>query len=345
MHSTVKRPPVILKDLSLSNKTHRLNFCTVFETNYLSRGLALYESLLAHAGHFHLYIIAFNQQSYELLSDMKLEHATIISLAEFENEALLKVKPTRSIGEYCWTCTSSSILYCLDTYQLDHCIYLDADLYFFDSPQPLIDEMGDQSVLITEHRYTPRYDQSEISGKYCVQFMYFKNNEESRKVLNWWIDACIDWCFAKPEDGKFGDQKYLDDWCDRFEGVHELQHLGGGMAPWNVQQYEISLENGKLMGAEKTTGKVFPVIFYHFHKITFYSGGEVDLGEYLLSPQDIEYLYKPYIRHLERIKKQVAPIDPHGTRKDEHFIKQGIRKLKRKRKGLKNSFRLAALLE
>src|SRR5690554_729544 len=205
----------------------RLNFCTVFDTHYLSRGLALYESLNKHTPNFHLYIFAFNDKAYDLLTEMNLSQTTIISLAEFENEALLKVKPYRSIAEYCWTCTSSSILYCLDTFSLDHCTYLDADLYFFNSPQLLISEMGDKSVMITEHRYTPRYDQSEISGKYCVQFMYFKNNDEARKVLNWWVEACIDWCYATPEDGKFGDQKYLDDWCQRFEGVHVLQHRGG----------------------------------------------------------------------------------------------------------------------
>ena len=84
-------------------------------------------------------------------------------------------------------------------------------------------------------------------------------------VLNWWRNACLDWCYAKAEDGKFGDQKYLDDWASRFEGVHELQHLGGGIAPWNVQQYIFKCEDSKIIGTEITTGKKFEVIFYHFH--------------------------------------------------------------------------------
>ncbi len=34
-----------------------------------------------------------------------------------------------------------------------------------------------KSVLITDHRYTPIYDQSLKSGRYCVQFITFKNDK------------------------------------------------------------------------------------------------------------------------------------------------------------------------
>ncbi|CAC9509238.1 Putative glycosyltransferase [uncultured Gammaproteobacteria bacterium] len=272
------------------------SYCTLFDSNYLTRGLAMYESLKHHSDNFHLYIFAFDDKSHVLLKKLDLKYCTVISLREFENEKLLAIKPSRTKGEYCWTCTPSTIKYTLEKYNLESCIYLDADLYFFSNPDVLIKEMNDKSVLITEHRYTPKYDQTKTSGKYCVQFMSFKNNDEGMKVLNWWVDACIDWCYARFENGKFGDQKYLDDWMTRFEYVHELQNLGGGVAPWNVQQYDLSDENFKL-------------VFYHFHNFKRLENNKVDLGSYKLNKSDFEILYKPYVRHLEKITQFLKTID------------------------------------
>ncbi|RZM01119.1 MAG: glycosyl transferase, partial [Pedobacter sp.] len=198
-----------------------------------------------------------------------MKHATVISLNKFENERLKEVKPGRTESEYCWTCASSSIKYCLDTYRLDHCTYVDADLLFFNDPKVLVEEMGAKSVLITEHRYTPCYDQSAMSGTYCVQFMTFKNTTAGIEVLNWWIDACITWCYNRFEDGKFGDQKYLDNWHSSFSTVHVLKHLGGGVAPWNVQQYEFIKTDKRIAGVEKSTGNKFDLVFYHYHGFNY----------------------------------------------------------------------------
>lgn len=125
--------------------------------------------------------------------------------------------------------------------------------------------------MITEHRYTEKYDQTKTSGKYCVQFVFFKNDKRARKVLEWWREACLEWCYNRQEEGRFGDQKYLDDWCTRFEGVHELQHLGGGVAPWNMQQYTFINKRGKVYGIESSTKRVFNIVFYHFHGSFFLS--------------------------------------------------------------------------
>src|SRR3990172_4580754 len=204
------------------------NFCTLFDSNYLSRGLALYRSLERVSGSFHLYIFAFDEKCLNVLRQLQLKHATIISLKDFEDEELLCVKPTRNRAEYCWTSTSSAILFVLERYNVEMCTYLDADMMFFDSPQPLFEEMGVASIMITEHRYSPRYNKEVLSGKYCVQFVSFRNDVRGLQALRWWRDRCIEWCYARFENGKFGDQKYLDDWTTRFEGVHVLQHPGGG---------------------------------------------------------------------------------------------------------------------
>lgn len=313
------------------------NYCTLFDSAYLSRGLAMYESLKSYACAFHLYIFAFDERSFKTLYKLNLEHVTVIKLADFEDESLLAVKGSRSKGEHCWTCTPSVIKYCLDNYQLDHCTYLDADLYFFNDPAVLLEELGGKSVLITEHRYTPKYDQSETSGIYCVQFMTFRNTVEGMAVLSWWRDACIDWCYAKAEDGKFGDQKYLDDWPARFAGVHVLKNPDGGVAPWNVQQYDLSHD-------------YFNIVFYHFHDFKFLSNDRVDLGHYELSDKAKSLIYKPYINKLLKVElnlKQAGfgDFDCHGIRVESRGMGLLWRNIKRRVKGNFNIYSVPEILE
>lgn len=307
-----------------------LKFSTLFNSTYLSRGLAMYHSLESHCTSFHLYIFAFDTHCYEVLSNLQLEHATIISLYEFENERLLDVKKDRTAGEYCWTCASSTIKYCLETYQLDHCTYVDADLMFFSDPAVLIAEMGSKSVLITEHRYTPCYNQSVTSGIYCVQFMTFKHTEEGMEVLNWWIDACITWCFNRFEDGKFGDQKYLDDWQSRFSTVHVLKHLGGGIAPWNVQQYVFKSESNAVKGKEILTGQEFDLVFYHYHEFHYTTNNTYSLSNnvYKIIRNPVKHIYRPYSHSLSKAEKEISAyqkdILPHEITDDIQWVKQVV---------------------
>ena len=271
-------------------------FCTLFDSFYLNRVIVMYQSLKKHCPEFHLYIFPFDNDALKILHELNLENVTLISLQEFENENLLAVKPTRTKGEYCWTCTSFTIDYCLSRFNLPHCTYVDSDLYFYDDPTVLLNEIGPGSVLITEHRYTRRYDQSSTSGIYCVQFITFLNNKEGRLVLHWWRDRCLEWCFARFEEGKFGDQKYLDDWPVRFEGVRVLRHLGGGVAPWNIQQYNLFHKEGKWFMRYKKTKRIYPLIFFHFHYIKFFDDGTINLSDiYNLGYKSVLNLYKEYL--------------------------------------------------
>jgi hypothetical protein len=276
----------------------------------------MYESLERVCDDFHLYVFAFDNTSLEALQLLQYPRITVIPLAEFEDDELLRVKPERSIAEYCWTCTSSTILYVLQHFDVDQCTYLDADLLFYSSPVVLFEEMGDSSILITEHRYTPKYNKAQKSGTYCVQFIAFKNDGRGVKALRWWRDRCLEWCYARLEDGKFGDQLYLEDWTTRFEGVHVLQHLGGGLAAWNIQQYDVFERSGAIFGRERKTGKEFPAVFYHFHYVRLFRNGFIELGRRELSSAVLDLLYRPYIQILQdlsnRFKSLSLSFDPHG---------------------------------
>jgi hypothetical protein len=325
------------------------NFCTLFDSNYLSRGIALYRSLEKHCDNFHLFIFAFDSRTYQILKKLNLKNSTIISLTEFEDEKLLQVKPTRTVAEYCWTSTSSTILYVLENFNVDNCTYVDADVYFYSSPKPIFDELGNNSILITEHRYSPEYNKELKAGKYCVQFVTFRKDENGLNALRWWRDRCLEWCYARYEDGKFGDQLYLDDWTERFQGVHVMKHLGGGLAAWNVQQYEFKKENEKIFGKEISTGKSFEVIFYHFHYLKFFKDGLIELGRRKLSDRVIDIFYKNYIKQLDEIASEVKLIDstfdPNGSTERPFSWKTPLIYFYRKIFGVYNIFDKSKLLE
>ena len=40
--------------------------------------------------------------------------------------------------------------------------------------------------------------------------------EWHKKSLKWWQEKCIDWCHDYPDNGRLGDQKYLDEWPKLF---------------------------------------------------------------------------------------------------------------------------------
>ena len=236
-----------------------MNFCTYFDSYYILKGLALYDSLCNTCGDdFHLYICAFDDESYKKLNSLQLRNVTVDSLSEVETDALLKVKPTRTKAEYCWTCGPSVIYHILMKYQLSDITYLDSDLFFMTSPKVIFDEIGDNSIGITEHFF----EKQSIEGRFCVQYVYFKNDDEGLDALTWWRDRCIEWCFCRYEDGKYGDQKYLEQFPVRYKKVSIITNRGVGIAPWNMNLYSYSDNTLTHQGIEYT------FVFFHFHGVT-----------------------------------------------------------------------------
>ena len=273
-----------------------MNFCTYFDSYYMLKGLGLYTSLERVSDDFHLFVMAFDQECFDKLKSLNLKHMTVELLSTIETSELLAVKPTRSRGEYCWTCGPSAIYHFLTKYELDTITYLDSDLMFMTDPSVVFQEVGNSSVAITEQGIGDK--EARTYGKYCVQYMTFRNDKDGLGALTWWRDSCIEWCFQKLEATRYADQKYLDEFPRRWDNVHVIENLGVGIAPWNMHRYEYKDQSFTYRGKE------YPFVFFHFH------GVKVEIIDNILHISSlhhelnttlIEKFYRPYAELLKEV--------------------------------------------
>lgn len=288
-----------------------LTFCTLFDSNYLDKGLVLCQSLNNVMQDFKLYILAMDEQCAEILKKLRLKNVIVITQEEFEDDELIEIRKQRSRAEYCWTCSASLLNYVFETYGEEYCTYIDSDLYFYKNPQPLIEEMleANASVQIVEHgfgRGRRARKQEQNSGRFCVQFNTFRNDVYGREVLMTWMRQCRNYCSM--EVNAMGDQKYLSDWPERYSQVHILGHQGAGVAPWNIARFK-KAQNRKGFILEKKTQKEYELIFYHFHHLEYIDEHTVNINAFkkgIGADEKLVYeIYIPYLKALNDVKKML----------------------------------------
>jgi hypothetical protein len=91
-------------------------------------------------------------------------------------------------------------------------------------------------------------------------------------------------------------QGYLNQWPERYPGVHVMRHPGANLAPWNVDGHLLTNDGGSIL----VDG--WPLLFYHFHGLCrdtegqWYSyfphlGRQFDLAR--------ERIYLPYLEAVD----------------------------------------------
>lgn len=270
-----------------SNKSIE-HFVTLFDSNFLPQGLALHASLeRCLKGSYKLWILCLDDQVFDCLNLLGLNHVSLQKLSALETPELLLAKNNRSLREYCWTLTPFAPSFVFDSdKEVGRVTYLDADTWLLRDPSEIFSELehSGKSVLITDHAYALEHDQSETSGKFCVQFVTF-SRVDGEQVRSWWEKKCLEWCYARFEDGKFGDQKYLEKFPELFsDKVHVAQDLGSFMAPWNATRFSCK-----------------DVVLWHFHGlriIKLFGTIRLYYGDYFLPAEVLQEIYLPYAKDI-----------------------------------------------
>jgi hypothetical protein len=230
-----------------------------------------------------------------------------IALQDFEagDDELEAAKTNRSLIEYYFTCTPSLPAWILRKHPaIDLITYVDSDLFFFDSPEPVFEEMGNDSIAIIEHRFDRTLKRMEETGIYNVGWLSFRNNAEGLRCLQWWRQRCLEWCFDHVEPDRYADQKYLDRFPGLFDAVRVIRHKGANVAAWNLRNYRLHETGGAILVDDQ------PLLFYHFQGFRRAAPGVVDPGvrQYGLRVSRFmeRRLFRPYIQELIKARAHIS---------------------------------------
>ncbi|TAM71925.1 MAG: hypothetical protein EPN48_00545 [Microbacteriaceae bacterium] len=294
-------------------------YCTYFDSGYLARGLALFESLASRGDTAEIWVLCLDDETKTYLDscgDARLHTITTADIEAYEPR-LLTVKSARSRMEYIFTCTPQLVRF-VQAKQSDPtavAIYLDADLYFFDDPAHVVGALETASVGIIEHRYPRRLERRLLKyGRFNVGWVGFRNDENGRGCADWWAESCLDWCYDTPEDGRYADQGYLDEFPTRFDGVRVLSDAGFDLAPWNTGRHTLTTRAVGNRRPDVLVDGRSPLAFFHFH-------GLRERGRWFVTSQLLyhssmtsvlrKHVYQPYVHCLDRHRRAVRLHLPH----------------------------------
>ncbi|MHB1394672.1 MAG: hypothetical protein ACYCYE_16730 [Clostridia bacterium] len=269
-----------------------------------------------HDKSFKFFIICLQSDSRRMFERLELRNAVLIDIEALEtyDGELAAVKEKRSLKQYAWAAKPVAALYILEHYnEVDHIIWLDADTLFLSSPEPIYEEWADYSVLLTEERFTGKYDYlSSVYGYFNTGFMGFRKDESSMECLRYFRDKLLyEWNYEEKEQYRWNDQLYVSDWDSRFNNIGIVKNPGINLTPFVMNRLieewdsELTRKEGLLYIGQNR------IVIFHFYGFSYFNDKEFDLCQYTniyYKPQ-IQYIYLPYIKEAVYINKKLRTLD------------------------------------
>jgi hypothetical protein len=172
------------------------SYCTYFDSGYLPRALALFDSIAAHGDTAPIWVLAMDDETEEYLNGLNRPGLNVLSPAMLEGTEpeLANARANRSRMEYYFTCTPLLMRYVQNTFTHSDsiAIYLDADMFFFADPALALRALGKDSIGIVEHRHSNRLKHRLAKyGRFNVGWVGIRNDNSGRECVNWWSESCL----------------------------------------------------------------------------------------------------------------------------------------------------------
>jgi len=261
--------PPLIPGIARSILSTKLAYCTYFDHNYLRRGLLMLQSLRSVDAETPIFVLALSDLTATVLQDCAPPGVVVVTLTRLEVAfpELLTLKHERAGIDYVFTVKPFLVLHFFAESAAESMMYFDSDRYFYADPRAALDQVGAASIAITEHRFSPDRLALAKYGRFNSGWSMFRRDADGMACLRRWADDCLARCHDRVEDGRFGDQGFLNAWPDRYKSLAIVANKGINLAVWNVDNYALEECDGRL------TADGDALVFYHFHGIRLQPDG------------------------------------------------------------------------
>lgn len=131
--------------------------------------------------------------------------------------------------------------------EFEKVIFFDSDIFVFSDMRSIVQDLNENSILLTPHYTTPQSDHATESdtgmmrfGSFNLGFFGIRRSADSLDFLNWWSRRCLDLCYMESQFGLSTDQKWVSIAPCLFPDIGISFNLGYNVAPWNSWERKIS---------------------------------------------------------------------------------------------------------
>lgn len=251
---------------------------TIVAKNYIGLAQILEESLKEKNPDTDFFIIvadAFsNTTDVEKLPQNVLFGHKILNIPK---EKWINMSFKYDLTEFCTSIKPAVFSYFIETTSYEKLIYLDPDIYIYSSLNPIYEMLDKYSIVLTPHIvniqdnfFGERSESGLMStGVFNLGFCGIKRGISAKKMISWWHQRLLEYCYIDSYNSYFTDQKWMDFLPCYFDSNELLvsRHLGMNIAPWNFFERKIfKTDTGfEVCSRDHDEANVsFPVIFVHY---------------------------------------------------------------------------------
>lgn len=237
------------------------HFCTISSPDFLFKVYALHETLMQNCvAPFQLHVLITNNVAFS-----NHQNITFLNLSNLSSQKASEIIRKYKNDKLRWSLKPLLMLHLLQ--EIENVIYIDNDIAFLNEPEFLFNELEQNNILLTPHRFSFSTSKNQFWLENNLKYGLFNAgfvgaHKRAIKTLEWWADACLYRCEKNFWRGLFDDQKYLDLFPVMEPKTKILEHKGCNVGGWNIENCERTIKEGKTLAGG------YPITFIHFNHYT-----------------------------------------------------------------------------